>query len=223
VLFTSLQEIKAQLEIEPDDLQEDKRLNFWIKLASGLIEEWSDGALTLKQLRTEYYNGTNTFKLLLRHRPVFSDSLRCWFDETGFYGQPSGSFDSTKELTLGSDFGLWIDRDDGRSYRGILLRKNGVWPKTFRRTVGLLSPYVDESYGCVKVQYIGGHTADTLPQHVVTAVMLLVTKIRYIMPLGMPITSDSYEGMNYSFDAKDKNYLFGQCKHLLQNQRNFRF
>lgn len=212
------------LEIDPEDDTENKRLNFWIKMASGLIEDYLDRPGYLKQERTEYYNGTGTDKLVLRCRPAYpTPTPQVWVDEGGFFGVDPDAFPSTGLLEYGTDYVLWTDRPDGTSHRAILIRKNNLWQKAGRRRAGFLSPFVDEGWGTVKVTYVAGWTADDLPQTVVAACTLLVSKIRFMYPLGLPVSSDSYEGRSVSIRSEDRNWLFGQIKHLLHGQRTRRF
>lgn len=231
MLLTDLQELKKTLEIHPENTQEDAKLWLFVEWATGLIEESlgiQPGRLSLKE-RTEFYGGTGTQMLLLRSRPVILDSasaptnLTVLVDEGGFFGSKSGSF-AQPALTWGGDYCLDIDQDDGLSSRSaILFRINGYWPRPTHRQVGLLTPFVGTSLGNVKVTYNGGHTVDMLPSSFRAAVNMQVAAMRYMFPLGMALTSESYEERNISLSQPQKDYLMGMVKPLLSAYRNWKW
>src|SRR5437879_2823588 len=102
MLFTDTNEMKAILDIDPDNHAEDLKLNFINEWASAWLEELLNRKFTLQQ-RTEYYGGSGTQKLLLRTRPAYYDAnhlIQCYVDETGYFGTRSGAFDpNTTVLT----------------------------------------------------------------------------------------------------------------------------
>lgn len=222
MLLTDLHELKAVLEIGPQDPSEDKRLNFYANWATALIEQYLDREL-MKKERTEYYGGSGTQKLVLRCRPAYvTPTPRVWVDEEGFFGSRSGGFASGDELTYGDDFTLWVD-GDGVSKRAILLRASAYWPRPSVRQRGMLTPFVGEPAGNVKVTYTAGYTPDDVPGDIVAAAVLLVARLRAMFPMGAPLTSESYEDRSISMSDKDKNWLLGQVKHMLFQYRNRRF
>lgn len=240
--MSDLREIKKTLEIHPLNTAEDVKLLFFLEWAQDWIEEYLNrkGKLWYKQ-RTEYYNGTGTQKLLLRSRPVFATpTIQVYVDENGFFGSPTGSFDpQLSNLVYGQDFCLKIDQDDGISSRsGILLRINsgssqgqtgsnvggfGIWPRRQVRQIGFLSPFIQDSFGSIKVVYWGGYTVDTAPGQLRGACNLLVTRMRYIWPVGMAIGTDSYEERAIGFVEEKKEYLMGFVKPMLSTMRNWRW
>lgn len=224
MLWTDLRELKAVLDIHPQDSSEDKKLNFFNEWASAWLEETIGRQLTLKS-RTEYYNGTGTQKLVLRHRPVFTTpTIQVFVDEAGFFGSASGAFDAgTTAFTYGTDFCLQIDQDDGSSRSGVLVRINNLWPKPSVRQRGLLSPFIGEGFGTIKVVYSAGYTVDTLPAQLRLACNLLVARLRYIFPLGMEINSDSYEERNIGFVAERDDYILSIVKPMVLQFRNWRW
>lgn len=224
MLYTDLREAKAVLEIDPDDDSEDRNITFWIEYASALIEEFLCRPGMLYKERTEYYNGTNTRQLVLKSRPVYTTpTIQVYEESNGFYGQPSGSFASTSQLTYGTDFVLKIDQDNGTSRCGILLKKHAYWPKATGRVGGYLSPFVTESFGSIKVIYTAGYTVETLPAPFRLAADMLVARIRYIFPLGMEMQSESYEERNISLQVERKEYLMALIKPILFNYKNWNF
>jgi hypothetical protein len=224
VLLTDLSELKRVLELDPDDPSEVAKLNFFIEQASDWILEYLNRKDIEKKSRTEYYDGTGTLELNLKARPVFTTTaIRAFVDEAGYYGQTSGGFASTSELTYGDDFFLKIDQSDGTSRCGILVRRGRHWPQPNVRTRGLLAPFIGEGYGCVKVIYTGGYTVDTLPAAIRGACNLLVARMRYIYPLGMQIGSESYEERHISLVDKNKNYFMSLVAPMLFSYRNWKW
>ncbi len=223
MLLTDLRELQSVLEIDVNDTQENTALNFYIEWCSAWIEEWLNrGDLSLKS-RTEYYNGTGTQKLVLRSRPVYLTPT-VNLDESGFFGSSSGSFDTSNNMVYGTDFCLDLDPgEDGTSRSGILIRLRDYWPKPSVRQRGCLTPFVGDGFGSVKVTYNAGYTVDTLPSQIRLAANLMVMKLRFIMPLGLELTSDSYEEKTISADrGQAKNYLMSLIKPMLfpfQNRR----
>lgn len=192
------------------------------------IEEWLGRSLAYKT-RTEYYKGTGTIKLLLRARPVFpvpsdgSTPLTVYVDQNGAFGAASGSFASTTMLTYGTDYCLDIDRDDGGSRSGILYRIGAAWFKPTYRESPYLYPYLGPDMGSIKIVYTAGFTYDTLPAIVREACNLGVARLRYVWPLGLPLSSESYEERSISVLGDVKNYLHSLMKEQLIYLRNWKF
>jgi len=225
MLFSDLREIKSILDIDPENTAQDKMLNFYNEWAAGLIEEMlgRKGRL-FKKSRTEYYKGTGTQKLTLRSRPVFtSPTIQLWEDEGAYYGSADDAFDDQTALTYGTDFALQLDQDDGTSRSGILFKINGYWERPQIRSAGLLSPFQGESFGSIKITYTGGYTVDTLPADFRFAANLLIMRLSYMMPLGMNLTSESYEGRSISFSEENKDYLLQPIRNLLFAYQNWKF
>lgn len=221
--LSDLVEIKTILEIDPRNTQEDSKLLFFLEYASSWIEEYLDrkGRLFLKT-RTEYYNGTGTPNLVLRARPVYTDGLQVYVDtQGGYYGEGDNSFPASSLLTYGSDYVLRIDEDDGTSRCGILQKVRSYWPKPFARAPGVLSPFMTTDTGSVKVVYQAGYTVDNLPATLRLACNTLAAKIRYLMPVGMDLSSESYEDRSISIGNKEKDYLMSTVKDMIFGYRNW--
>lgn len=224
MLFTDLNEVKEALEIDPGDRSEDVQLTFLVTQASNWIEEVLDRPGMSFASRTEYYGGTNTSKLLLRSRPVYATpEIAVRVDQGGYFGSASGSFGSETALTYGTDFALRIDLPGDKSRSGILYRIGGVWEKQFYRSVGLLSPYLGESPGSIRVTYSGGYTVADLPPVFRFACNLLVSRMRYVLPLGMEIGSEGYEERSIGLVTERKDYLLSLVKPLILPYRNWSF
>ena len=224
--LTDLNELKTILELDPQDRTEDKKLLFLIDYAAVLLQDFlgmPNGFLY--KSRTEYYGGSGTQRMTLRTRPVTaSPTITVNIDEAGFYGSASGSFASTTALTYGTDFCLDIDQDDSNTSRsGILVRMNDVWPKPSYRQKGYLSPFVGQAFGTIKVVYSAGWTVDGLPANFRLAMNLLVARLRYILPIGMELSSDGYEEKSIGISAEKKDYLLGLVKPLIFARRNWAF
>lgn len=221
MLLTDLDQLKAVLQIPAGDTSEDVTLGFYATWASAWIEELLDRPLTY-QSRTEYYDGNGTNKLPLKARPVFTTpTIAVNVDESGAWGAPSDSFGSETALTWGEDFALKLDQSNGSSRCGLLIRLNDVWPRRAVRSAGLLSPWLEPSLGSIKVTYTAGYTPDTLPEFIRTAAIFLVSKMRHILPLGVELTSESYEERSISWSPSQKNYLLGLVRPLLWTSRNW--
>jgi len=224
MLFTDLREMKSVLEIDPCNTEEDKKLSFLNEWVSAWLEEWLGRPGMTYKARTEYYAGTGTQVLCLNSRPVYTTpTIQVFVDPSGYYGQPDGAFDSTTELTYGTDFCLKAERDDGLGYGGLLVRINDYWTRPTVRSAGLLSPYIGPAFGNVKVVYTAGYTVDTFPAQLRMAANILVARLRYLLPLGMELTSESYEERAIAIAAERKDYLMGLVKPMLFNSRNWKF
>ncbi len=228
MLLTDLAQVKAELGIDPAQTGRDKLLNFFIETASSWIQDTGllgGRPLELKS-RSEYYNGTGTQKILLRARPVFQSPLpRVFVDQGGNYGATSGAFtQQDSELTYGSTFGIVWDREDGtQSKSGILYRINAYWPKPNVRQWGLLSPFIGDSFGNVKVIYTGGYTVDTLPAVIREAANFIVAQLDYLWPLGVQLASESYEERSISLVNFRKERILAQARSILSSFRNWNF
>lgn len=224
MLYGDLRELKALLEIDQDDLSQDKVINFLLEQASGWIDELLGRPGNAYASRVEYYQGTGTSKLMLRSRPVFATpTILVSVDEAGFYGAPSGSFASNTALTYGDDFFLKADQADGSSRSGILVRRNALWPKPQVRQIGLLSPHVGEDFGSVKVTYTGGWSVDTLPSSIRLACNLLVTRLKYLFPLGAELSGEGFEERSISVVTSDKHKLLALVMPLLWGHRSWQW
>src|SRR3990167_5083109 len=96
MLYGDLTELKTMLDIPSADPTEDKKLLALIEQASSAIEDYLGRPGLAFKARTEYYRGSNTPRLTLRHRPVYTTpTITVNIDECGFFGSAAGGFDST--------------------------------------------------------------------------------------------------------------------------------
>lgn len=224
-LLSSLSELKKILSIDPANDAEDAALLFYLEYASAWIAELLNRPGLFLKLRTEVYSGTNTQRLLLRSRPVYTTpTIQVYYDSQAYYGAASGAWQGNNEqLNWGSDFTLQVDQEDGSSRSGILIRINNVWPKFWARQAGWLTPFVIPDIGSIKVIYLGGYTVDQLPATLRFACNQLAAKIRYLMPLGVMLSAESYEERNISIIGDRKDYLLAGVKDLILSYRNWTF
>lgn len=218
----SLQELKVLLQIDPNDTYEDISLSFILDYTTSWIEELLGRRIFLAT-NTEYYNGTGSQKLLLRRRPVFTTpTIEVSIDQGGYYGSASGAFTGQGDAQVyGEDFCLDIDQDDGTSRSGILVLLKQFWPKPPRREVGYLSPFIGPVFGNIKVSYKAGYSVATLPGTLRMAAMLIVAKLRYILPLGLEVSSESYEERSISVASAQKGLLLATVMPMLNPYRNW--
>ena len=227
MLMTDLRELKKVLEIDNADTSEDSKLLFFIEHISNWMEEWCGRDFTYKS-RTEFYKGSGTQKLLLRARPVYPapsgsySQLTVYEDEAGYFGTAPDAF-SSDALTYGEDYTLDIDQDNGSSRSAILYRINGYWTRPWYRQRGLLSPFLGTDLGSYKVTYTAGYTVDTLPAVFREATNLGVARLRYVWPLGLPLSSESYEERSISVLGDVRGYMFSMVKDWIFTMKNWKF
>lgn len=242
MIFGNLLQLKSLLNIDPADVQEDKNL----LILNSCISDWFTEILNrdiFYKVRTQYYNGTGTQKLVLKNRPVYPTTgpssllpftaISVTYDQNGFYGEGQGSFSSTPSnipFTLGSDYLLQLDCDPGNtgtdyaSRSAVLLRINDYWLKPVSRQVGLLSPFVTTDTGSYKVTYSAGYTVDNLPAQIIMAANLVVAKLRYIWPLGMELGGEGYEERSISLMADLRQYCINPTiRSMLFTYKNWKW
>lgn len=223
-IYTDLRELKTYLEIDPEDVSEDKKLGLMVEQASQWIEELINRPGMMYKVRTEYYKGKGTPKLTLRSRPVYATpTIVVNVDDAGFFGSASGAFPTSGNLTYGDDFCLDIDQDDETSRSGILYRKTNFWPKMSVAERGYLYSYAIPGMGNIKVTYYGGYTVNNLPASFRLACNILVARMRQLFPTGMELSSESYEERSVSYWIRQKNYLLTLVKPIIWNFRNWVF
>lgn len=233
MLFTDLAEIKGLLQIDPNDHTEDFTLNLYVQWTTSIFEEILDRDFTYKT-RTVIYPGTGNQKLLLRHRPVYPTAapakassqaftaLTVKVDNTANFSSPD-AFAADTALTLGTDYAIRIDLDDGGSREAILYRINDYWNRPFVRQQGTLSSFIGPDLGTIQVTSTAGHTVDTLPGAFRAAADWLVARFAYMFPLGMQQTSESYIDRSIGLSENQRRYLLGAVRPLLWNFRNWHF
>lgn len=233
MIFSDLVEIKHILQIDPNDHAEDFTLGLYNEWTASIFEEILDREFLYKT-RTVVYPGTGTTKLLLRHRPVYPltppvkasnlpfTALTVSIDENAAFGFATGAFPGP-QLVLGTDFTIRPDLDDGGSREAILYRINDLWPKPFNRIQGILSAFVGNDTGSVQVTSTAGFTIDTLPASLRMAADMIITRLRYIFPLGMQLTSESYIERSIGLSEDNRRFLIQLARPFLLPYRNWTF
>ncbi len=199
---------------------------------SDIFEQIIDRPIDYK-VRTYDYKGTGTYKLQLRHRPVYPlvppvkvgnnqpfTPLSVIVQEGAYFGEAAGGFTNTP-LTLGTNYAIKIDQDDGGSREAILYSINDAWPIGWARQQGLLSTFKVEDLGSIQVTSTAGYTIDTLPGSLRAAADLLIARLSYIFPLGMQLTSESYIERSIGLSENQRRYLLGMARPLVLPFKNW--
>ena len=224
LVYSDTVELKKVLGIALTNTVEDAKLGFLIEQASSLITEFlGRNTPPERKERTEYYHGTGSIYLLLKHRPVeLTPAVRV--DDGGYFGAATDGFAADTALTYGTDYVLEnIDADLGSARSGIMLRINSLWPKRQIRRGGLLTPYRIPGMGNIRVVYTAGWTVDTLPAAFRLATNMLVARPRIMFPYGFLSNSESYEERSVSLQLPDKDELMSIVKSFLWGFRNFKW
>ncbi len=222
-----LNELKSMLEIDPEDTEEDKKLLFLIEYASDMIESILDRKLFYRT-GTEYYCGSGTQKLLLNRRPVYDPtSIVVLLNTNGYFGSDPSPNGDVQPLVYGVGYCLQIDNPESKygdvSNCGILIRIGDYWNKQYVRQYPLLSPYIDQSYGNIQVTYTAGYTFDTLPAQIRMAMVFLVGRLRFLLPVGFELSGDTYEERSVSIASPQTQYLLGMVRAMLFPYKNWTF
>lgn len=175
----------------------DAQLDLLITQCSARIEEFCGRVFAGGQVaRTEYLSGQGYPELPLRQRPVITTGLRVWEDNAAYSGQASGAFDSTTELTIGTDFFLKVDQADGSSRCGLLVRLNGTWMRPRSWEGGAINPKDLIGLGNYKVTYTAGYA--TVPTDIQQACMILCAAVKNRAQFGQEPISESKENQSYT-------------------------
>jgi len=149
---------------------------------------------------TEYYDGTGSRELVLRHRPVQSITS-VYVDDDGYYGEGSSPFASADLLTAGEDYCLKRDNasESEASLSGVLLRIGSVWSRPSARVSGLLSSVRGNATGNIKVTYVAGYLR--AQPDVALATNQLIAELRRSARDGGALQSESYDYYSYTRQA----------------------
>lgn len=115
---------------------------------------------------TEYYTTHGDQYLTLRRRPVTAVAA-VYEDASGYFGDPTGAFDSTATLlTAGTGYAVETGADGLPT--GRLYRVGRRWPVAWTREPRRLANSLAGNAGCVKVTYTAGF-APGAPADVIAA------------------------------------------------------
>lgn len=135
--------------------------------------------------------------LVLSPRPVQIATLQLWRN-TSSNGDPA-AFTTADLLALYTDYHFCDDNLDPTgtySLDGRIRSLRGVWGVGYEWTPGNLAYATTPRYASLKVSYTAGYAA--IPGGVVEAVHLAVSMLFARRKLGMPVTSESLNGYQYS-------------------------
>lgn len=192
--LSSLSSLRLHLGVPADDTSEDAFLTQALAQAEALVrkyvrQSWACPAATY----THYLRGNDTDTLVLRERPVVSVTS-VHLDRGGFYGEGPSAFATGTLLTEGEGYVLVPDGPSG-SHSGRLQRIGTVWPAQAEYRLGELSRSMVPGKGNVKVVYVAGFAAGSVPADIELAVNLVSAGLR-TWRLGLPITGTSYDGFS---------------------------
>jgi hypothetical protein len=206
--LTTRAAVKLAMGIASADTSKDDLIDARILSVDALIKTWLGRDIERVVGRTEYLSGLNSPQVRLRETPVILTGLSVYLDPTGYAGQGTDAFAASTLLTRGSDYILKVDQTDGvTSMCGLLERLGTVWPGTVRRDRGMLSAYVAEGVGNIKVIYTGGYSS--VPADIADAANRMVARSVKIGKSGLLATSESFEDRSVSFGfGGSGNFLF---------------
>jgi len=227
-MIESLANIKVFLGIDPGDTTQDALLNMLNADAQGICESYCRRRFE-QDTYTEFYSGTGTHFIVLKQRPVQS-LTNVWLDNNGFWGEgvgPSSPFGSTTLLTIGIDYALATDEtlSDGSvvSRAGLLSRIGTIWPELNAYYFpGRLTQEYGPAYGNIKVTYVAGYSAATMPNDLKRAIRTLVSQARQEAPYGRALESESISDYTYSMADMDLDARvpgIGTVKQILNRYR----
>lgn len=163
---------------------------------------------------TEFYPGTGSRELLLRHPPV--RSITSVYEDSGaYYGEASGAFASTSLLTAGTDYCLARDNaaENEVSRSGVLLRIGGYWPRSIVRGEGMLAASAAPGLGNIKVTYLTGWAP--IPDDLSAACHLMVSQSVVAAKVGGPVGSISLDYFSVTLASAPKGSPLGSVRQLL--------
>lgn len=200
--LSSRSNLKTFLRITTTDTTQDTYLDQLLSAADAIVKGFCKRSLEEATL-TEYYDGNGTQYLPLRSRPV-SSVTSVYLDEDGFYGDGASAFPSESALTAGSDFALKRDGAGGISKCGLLVRLGGSVVAYAGDLIGGTSgqlatlsgratPIWPVGNGNIKVVYVAGYAAASIPDDLENALHSLAAYIRTTTPIGTPLDGQIVE------------------------------
>lgn len=188
----SLESLKTYLKVLND--AEDQYLE---ELKVGVEEAFRGliGWRVEQNTYTEYYNGNWTINLPLRQVPVGSVTS-VYLDPNGYGGQGTGAFPSSSLQTSGVDYYLELDRSQGGSQSGLLVRIAGVWPGILYKRRGDLTAQKLPGQGNVKVTYVAGYKP--IPDDIQLALWEACKELRLARFMAGPYQGESLQDYSYS-------------------------
>lgn len=172
---------------------------------------------TYARTYTEYYNGSGTPDLWLREWPVHSISS-IYEDGGGYWGNATGAFGSTTQLTDGTHFAIVQENErteEGAS--GLVLRIGANWPASYRQGETLVAAK-RAGLGNIKVTYTAGYA--NLPWNIRKACHQLVAEMRMSSESGGPMQSENLDYYSYQrMSASELSMQLSSVRKLLSRYK----
>ena len=188
------EQVATMWGLDPNDAQYDALINQLIPQVSKLITKKLNRPFILASNAanpiTEYLDGANSPWLILKLWPV-QLIVNIWECDYAFWGSAPNSFQSSDQLTSGTDYALRIDAANGASRSAMVLKLNDVWRGTWTYDANMLSPLQTSGYGNIKVQYVYGF--NEIPDDLNLAALLVMGKVRQARTFGSMPQTQSYE------------------------------
>lgn len=210
--ITTPESVKAHMGIKNNDL--DSVLVTWIAQCEVAIARKIKRQISQVEL-TEFYSGTGTNTLWLRGTPVQSITSLS-IDDAGYAGQGPGGY--TEVMQAGTDYALFVDQPTGSgiaSMSGRVWKINGTWPRP-QASIGALNSVPGDGMGNIKITYVAGWPADSMPPDLVLAVTQMVVQIKSTRGDGVPLQSEGMDYYNYTrVNPADLAKMLGSVESLI--------
>lgn len=190
---------KLHMGIPPANTSQDAAIQQWLDGAEEAIWQWlgryrAPGHTPFESVETtEYYDGGDREKLVLKRRPVTAVA-GVWVDRVGYYGQnPTGFPDPDTFWTLGQDYAP-MSLDATENNPSILVAFAGAIPTWQGQPQKF--PAWPRGSGNIKVTYTAGYAS--LPYDLVSAICNVVAYTRAAAPRGMALESEMIGRYSYT-------------------------
>lgn len=154
---------------------------------------------------TEYHSGTGTPALFLRRTPV--QSITTIHERSDLYYGDGDAATSDDLLTAGTDYTLDRDQETTgssiKSKSGVVFRIGGVWPRPSARAANLLAAAPGHGLGNIKVVYVAGWPAASIPTDIKLALHQMIAIIRKTAQDGGSVQSESLDYWSQTQFAPD--------------------
>jgi hypothetical protein len=203
--LTNLAYVKSLLNTALTDTSQDPWLLFLIDAASEVVTSYLGRSLESANY-IEFYSGTGQTVLVLGKRPVTVVN-NVWVDFNAGYGSnPAGAFTPDTLLTQGVDYALALDGQlpgtpTPCSRAGLLYRLKTTWSEIGRTYFpGKLTAEIGPAQGCIKVDYVAGYPAGSVPRDLQYAVAYLVAYMKRTLPLGAVLVEEKIGDYAYRLE-----------------------
>ncbi len=208
---------KVKLHLGISDTSEDSLLDQLILEVDAWIKKQCGRDLESTSY-TEFYEGTGTQILRLRHTPVTAITT-VHEDNDAYWAQGSSAFGTESLLTAGTEYALQT-RVSGTSYTGLLFRIGAVWPSVRRFSRGLLIGSAIPGLGNIKVAYTAGYSS--VPADLELLANILVAVLRRNAQHGDDVQSESLNGYSYTLNHWGKGWQVKIVNETLHRYRKMR-